>query len=338
MTVQLKVGGDPEIFLKDTKTGEYVSAHEYIPGSKKEPHKVDGGAVQPDGVALEINIDPATTGKEFADNIQRCLDSARKFVPDHIAFDFTPAIDFPVEGWRKLPDKVKELGCDPDYSGDHGTKNPLPRRSTSRPTLCTGSGHLALGWQDKGNKFDSDHFENCQIMSRRLGHYFANYRFLWDRDVIRQSLYGSGNPFRPKDFGIEYRALSNAWLKYPKLWPWLFDSCKYVFDHAAEGKSLGKPVYGIPNPHTVNYRDVIGYAKDGRTQIIRRGAKDQPIEEKLKLINPWVQIMFEHIPPQYPSECATTTPGINIEDIGYDVYMYPVTTAKREAIWKAYNG
>jgi hypothetical protein len=58
--MEFKIGADPEFFLRDKATGKFVSAHGLIPGTKRQPMKVDKGAVQVDGMALEFNIDPVT--------------------------------------------------------------------------------------------------------------------------------------------------------------------------------------------------------------------------------------------------------------------------------------
>ena len=53
---------------------------------------------------------------------------------------------------------------------------------------------------------------------------------------------GFGGAFRPKPFGVEYRALSNAWVKYPMLHTWVFDSAKWIFEHALNGGEM-RPKY-----------------------------------------------------------------------------------------------
>lgn len=53
------IGADPEVFVG--REGQFFSAHGLVPGNKRRPHKVDRGAVQVDGMALEFNIDPASS-------------------------------------------------------------------------------------------------------------------------------------------------------------------------------------------------------------------------------------------------------------------------------------
>ena len=62
MTVAVKAmegmtfGCDPELFVVNGND-EFVYP-EWIPGNKEEPHPVEHGAVQIDGMAAEFNIDP----------------------------------------------------------------------------------------------------------------------------------------------------------------------------------------------------------------------------------------------------------------------------------------
>ncbi len=68
---KIAIGCDPETFLK--RHGEYISAFGMFPGTKNEPYKVNKGAIQVDGFALEFNIDPAFSAEEFDYNIQTVL-------------------------------------------------------------------------------------------------------------------------------------------------------------------------------------------------------------------------------------------------------------------------
>ena len=49
------IGADPEVFVADSLTNTFVSAHDLVPGTKLEPFAVNKGAVQVDGMALEFN-------------------------------------------------------------------------------------------------------------------------------------------------------------------------------------------------------------------------------------------------------------------------------------------
>lgn len=241
--MKITLGTDPEFFLVDTRrssTNKFVSAHDLIPGTKTEPYKMKSGMLQVDGLSVEFNTKPASSGKEFAENVMEALTEIRSMIDRRYAFSFTPAIRFDKEYFHALPEKVRELGCSPDFSAHSGSVLPTPKRK-KEDTLCTGSGHLHVGWTDKADITDVAHFNDALVVARAMFNVIGNVRFIWDNDKDRASLYGVEGAFRPKPYGVESRFLSNAWLKYPKLWPWLFDMTQAVVDKLETKGSVPAP-------------------------------------------------------------------------------------------------
>jgi hypothetical protein len=227
----ITMGADPEFFLM--KDDKYVSSHGIVPGTKRAPYPLPSGAVQLDGTATEFNIKPAKSADEFASNIGAVLAELRSFVPDNYLFKFTPSVQYDKHYFDTIPPSCKELGCDPDFSAYTSKENPKP--NTRGGTLRTGAGHLHIGWgTDMGG---TSHMWDCCQIVQQLDNFFRYYERVWDQDTTRRTLYGKPGAFRPKAYGVEYRVLSNAWLNHPKMWPWLFKSCEFVFDRMLEGKS-----------------------------------------------------------------------------------------------------
>jgi hypothetical protein len=79
--MDLLIGADPEVFV--SQAGKFMSAYGLIPGTKQEPHAVDNGAVQVDGMALEFNIDPSASSEAFVYNIKSVLAQLRQMVPGY---------------------------------------------------------------------------------------------------------------------------------------------------------------------------------------------------------------------------------------------------------------
>lgn len=206
---EFKIGADPEFFLMDTETGKHVSAFNMIPGTKHDPFPVEGGAVQVDGMALEFNINAASSFKEFDDNITTVLRQLREMVPDRYAFDFVPVAHFGQEYIDAQPDAAKELGCDPDFSAWTGSINPKPDGSLG---IRTASGHVHIGWTEGQDTTHPEHIEACQMMSKQLDYYLGVPSLMWDTDTVRRTMYGDWGCYRPKHYGVEYRTLSNAWV------------------------------------------------------------------------------------------------------------------------------
>lgn len=212
------IGADPEFFV--ARGGKPVSAHGLIPGNKKNPMKVNKGAVQVDGMALEFNIDPAATQDEFVNNLDVVLKTILGMVPGYEMFD-QPVAEFGRIYIQKQPEEAKMLGCEPDYNAYTADVNPRPDAETP---FRTASGHIHIGWTNGVDPYDPGHFEACCTLSKMLDLRLGVPSLAWDKDKKRRQLYGQAGCFRPKPYGMEYRVLSNAWLN-PKL-PHLR---KYVF-------------------------------------------------------------------------------------------------------------
>ena len=76
--MKLLIGADPELFVSEN--GKLVSCHGLLPGTKLNPHRVDKGAVQVDGMAAEFNIDPASNEEEFITNLNTVQNSLRELL------------------------------------------------------------------------------------------------------------------------------------------------------------------------------------------------------------------------------------------------------------------
>lgn len=225
----VSVGADPEWFVKEGKV--FRSAHDLVPGTKAEPAplRIKGGAVQADGVAIEANIPPSYTREEFASNIQAVVNEIRTIVPEKFEFSFDPVADFDKAYFKTIPAHALELGCDPDYSGaNQGNINPRPKPAGDMEFARSGGGHIHVGFNKVDNPKSRSHIWDCSQVACALDQYIGAHSVLWDQDKRRAKLYGAGAAFRPKKYGMELRSPSNAWLKHPALWPWLFDVVQHV--------------------------------------------------------------------------------------------------------------
>lgn len=219
MSVEFKLGCDPELFLKDKTTGKHVSAYGMIEGTKHNPLRVTNGAVQVDGMALEFNIDPVTTLEDWERNITSVLSDLRGMIDDRYEFDFTPVAHFGKEYIEAQPDEAKELGCDPDYNAYDGQVNPRPDGGLG---FRTASGHIHIGWTEGEDITDKGHIEAGQMLAKQLDVTLGQTALLWDRDSTRREMYGKWGAIRYKPYGVEYRVLSNVWVGDKKLREYVF--------------------------------------------------------------------------------------------------------------------
>lgn len=232
--LDLKIGADPEIFVG--KKGKPVSAYGMIPGNKKNPHPVDFGAVQVDGMALEFNIDPAKTAMEFEHNINEVLNTLKGMIPEPYEPMITSTANFTKSYLAKQPHEATELGCEPDYNCYTKQQNTPPN---AKVNFRTAAGHVHIGWTEGVDVNDPEHFEACCMLANQLDWFLMVPSLLFDQDKKRRELYGQPGCFRPKSYGMEYRTLSNAWLKSPELIRWVFSNTEAAFRRLEGGDAVG---------------------------------------------------------------------------------------------------
>lgn len=231
--MSILVGCDPEVFVK--QGGIFKSAHGLIRGDKKNPQPVRNGAVQVDGMALEFNINPASTESEFVLSVQDVLAQMTAMVPDYEVVA-VPVAEFTEDYMRQQPDAAKELGCDPDFNAwADGRANDKP--DGDRP-FRTASGHVHIGWTDGEDINDDNHIGRCHMVVKQLDFYLGLPSLIYDADTKRRSMYGKAGAYRPKSYGVEYRTLSNRWLASDKLMGWVFRTTQKAVQEVMEGNFL----------------------------------------------------------------------------------------------------
>ena len=206
--MEVKIGADPEFFLNCAYTDYPKSAHKIVPGTKDNPYPVKGGAVQHDGVAAEINIDPSSDFETFNANIDSVLDEIECRWLGHWKMDKRTVVkSFTSEFMERLPKEVRELGCEPDFDAYTGSPNPRPVDNGYRSV----AGHIHVGWTEN-ETMDDWYFDLCRRVVRELDRNVGVYTsFRWP-DQERKNLYGKAGCFRPKPYGLEYRVPNNQWL------------------------------------------------------------------------------------------------------------------------------
>ena len=271
---KILVGADPELFMRNPNNGDFVSAHDRIPGTKYEPFKVPNGAIQVDGTALEFNIDPAETAKQFVHNIKSVRATLESYVP---GFNVVaePVANYDPDYWIfDVPAEAQTLGCDPDFNGWTQEMNPRPEPG-GKP-FRTASGHVHIGWGQDFDVFDKEHYLLCCKMARQMDYYLGVHSLLWDKDNTRRELYGKAGAFRPKPYGMEYRVLSNRWLDSDELMNWVYNSVQLGTQRALDNywaeDAYGVLAQRIIDDNMVNWQNMFGIEIGGLEPVPVYGA------------------------------------------------------------------
>lgn len=220
-------GCDPELFLKNISTGQFISSIGLIGGSKDFPMPIgEGCAVQEDNVAVEFNIPPASTAQEFVDSINFNL----KYLTERAAsmgleLCIQPSAVFDNE--QLSSPAAQEFGCEPDFNAwQDGAQNPKPRADNPNLRSAGGHVHIACEGMDILNVVKAmDLFVGCQMLE-------------FDHDEDRRLLYGKAGAFRKKSYGVEYRTASNAWIASDDRMRWVWDQTERALEFVKAGNTF----------------------------------------------------------------------------------------------------
>lgn len=227
-----KVGGDTEVILQ-SNTGTLISAIGKIGGSKLFPRKTKHGYVQEDNVLAEFNINPADSEKEFIKNTLDILDDLREIItPLDLSINISPT------GWfekNQLDHPLAmEAGCEPDYDAWNVSVNIPPELMNTTMRSCGGHLHISF---DRANETDMSRINMIRVMDLVAG----VPSIFMDDNAERRKLYGKAGCHRPKmmDYGhpydgVEYRTLSNFWIKDTQSIGWAFRAAKRAVENYDE--------------------------------------------------------------------------------------------------------
>lgn len=213
----ITLGCDPEVFFSSATKGGPVNAdlafaNGVIIGTKQEPMPVANGALQVDGLAIELNITPARTPKEFAQRVDQVFTTARSLMLKLDAVATTSSVMAFTRKWAEQQNPASlEMGCNPDFNAwKDGDMNDMP---DGEALFRTAGGHIHIGWNPISS---ASHFFDCIEVVKHLDYALGVPSLFEDRaGAKRRSLYGEVGAFRPKSYGVEYRVLSNYWMFTP---------------------------------------------------------------------------------------------------------------------------
>lgn len=241
MINDIKIGADPEVFVKRISSGEFVPSLDLIGGSKFCPRELqDGIFVQEDNVLLEFNIPASSTQEEFKANILNGLKLSKEcFLAEGFDIEIKSSHKFTPE--QLLDPRAQELGCDPDFNAWlGGKKNPRPK--SPKDGLRTAAGHIHIGFEldNPNDAAAKDHID--QELVRWADFYLGVPSILMDSDTERRKLYGKAGAFRHKPYGVEYRTLSSFWLGAEKLIDWAYEQTMRAVESVKNGHKLARPI------------------------------------------------------------------------------------------------
>lgn len=216
------IGADPEFFLKQDH--KHISAIGRIGGTKLFPKPMPkrGFAMQEDNVSVEFNIPACQDSMSLIKSIRYAMNTIKKVVP---GFEVSTESAVVFDADQLQDPAALEFGCEPDYNA--WTKQMNPRPCAVDQNLRSAGGHVHVGTR-----------ENPIEVIRAMDLFLGVPSTVKDPGVLRRQLYGKAGAFRQKDYGCEYRTLSNFWIFSPELIEWVYNQTEKAINFVEEGNVI----------------------------------------------------------------------------------------------------
>lgn len=209
-------GSDLELFVVDTRTDTVIPAGMLVPGTKANPFKMKTGTVHPDGLAVEVGCDPASTWTELNKNLETILAEVKsEFFPEdyYVYSEKSVATKECIQDFEKHRAEHPEWfisGCAPELEAgnlayNNGTRTDVnPKEKLRCKEKFFVGMHLHLGFTE---------WDNTCFTRIDAGTLVENaHGKVWLRDEQvgneRQYYYGGRKCFRMKPYGVEDRSLA----------------------------------------------------------------------------------------------------------------------------------
>ena len=235
--MEITIGADPEFFL--LYNDEPISVEGKLGGTKRKPKPIDefGNMYQEDNVAVEFNICPSKTKEEFRQNIKKVLTFLKSKFNTSFSFSDRSALFFPETELKTV--QAMTFGCEPDYNAWTNEINPPPNIASlaktkllqkQYETLRSAGGHVHIGCELALEK-PLEIIQACDL-------FLGVPSILIDTDNTRRKLYGKAGSFRYKNYGVEYRSLSNFWIWNDYYIDWVFQNTMKAINFVKNHKTI----------------------------------------------------------------------------------------------------
>lgn len=250
------LGSDPEVFLVNAEN-KLISGIGLIGGSKHAPLYVgDNVFLQEDNTGVEFSHKPAKTAIEFVAIVETGLNKIREAVKKYDLSIIIASSGVFEEDQLLHPDALV-FGCDPDFNAWNDVMNEHADASTIGGLRSCG-GHIHIGYDKELHGLNNN-------IVKALDLFLGVPSILMDDDEKRRSLYGRAGCYRVKKYGLEYRSLSNFWVKSKDSIEWVWNQVTKAIDFVNDDQ-----MYLIEN-HEEDIKNAINKTdKDSARSLVKK--------------------------------------------------------------------
>lgn len=227
----IQLGSDPEVFLKNQDTGEFVSVEGLLGGTKENPIPIteEGHAIQEDNCSAEFNIPACRNADDMHNHIQFVLDYINnKIKSKGLVVTTEASVIFDKKYLQS--EQALTFGCEPDINAYTLNSNDI---ADTTGDMRSAGGHIHVG-------YNNPDLETSIELIKALDLFLGIPSMIMDKDTRRKELYGKSGAFRIKDYGCEYRVLSNFWIFNKETVNWVFKGVQKAVDFVNDGHKLSK--------------------------------------------------------------------------------------------------
>lgn len=220
-------GCDPEFFFAEH--GRVIGADQVLPtdGLMFNEWNEYGSMISTvsriiiDGVQAELNPLPHVCRQSMGRELAHAFSSVSQFIAGmgkELTIDFRQTIELDDSDMEKLSDRSKKFGCMPSKNAHNEGKEGFIGVDASVYKYRSAGGHWHIGAPSGylNEKEIREVLAQPERLVKMLDLIVGNTCVLIDRDpgnIERRKVYGRAGEFRTPPHGVEYRTLSNFWLR-----------------------------------------------------------------------------------------------------------------------------
>lgn len=217
----VRLGSDPEFFLRDKTTGQYKSAIGLIGGTKDLPRFIKAGyGVQEDNVALELTLPPTNDYKKMYNDCIFIIDFINKELASKginlevVNDDSADAVIFDEE---ELDNHIAQVfGCSPSFNCWDLNQNQSPKANEAN--LRSIGKHLHVSYKDMN-------YETSINLLRILDLFVTVPSIILNPNgALRRQLYGKAGEHRIGAVTAELRTPGINWFQSVEYTEWMFNN------------------------------------------------------------------------------------------------------------------
>jgi len=227
----ISFGADPEFFFVNKK-GKVVGSERVIAKKGYSKEGSNSGKIIRDGVQAEFNIRPSTCRQSFAWSLSALFKWAKERAKKKgLDISFKQLVKVDKKELMSLSPESRMFGCEPSYNvyEKDGMSKPVGENPEEYLFRCAGGHiHLSCSYDDSKETLKKT-LQNAKELIPIMDIVVGNTCVLMDRgrgNKERRRTYGRAGEYRQPIYGIEYRVLSNFWIRDYKLVSLVLGLCR----------------------------------------------------------------------------------------------------------------